>query len=130
MNNHQGKQERISHYLCIGCPLGCRLEVEEDEAHNVVEVRGFSCKRGDAFARQEHHDPRRMVSSTVAIDNAYLPRLPVHTRDPIAKASVLALCQRLREVQVKAPVRRGQVVLSNALDLGIDVLASRTLLER
>ena len=126
--NKARHEDRISHYLCIGCPLGCRLEVEEDDAHNIVEVRGFSCKKGDRFARQEHHDPRRMVSSTVVIRNAHLARLPVHTREAIPKGRVLDLCQRLRTVQLNAPVHRGEVVLANALDLGVDVVASRTLL--
>ena len=40
-------EEHIVHYLCIGCPLGCHLEVEEDEDDNIVEVRGWACKRGE-----------------------------------------------------------------------------------
>ena len=58
----------VTHYLCIGCPLGCRLEVEEDLDGSVVEVRGHSCRKGKTFAEREHHDPRRMVTTTVAVE--------------------------------------------------------------
>ena len=53
MTRAEPDDARITHYLCIGCPLGCRLEVEEGLEGAIVEVRGFSCKRGERFARQE-----------------------------------------------------------------------------
>ncbi|MCB9373818.1 MAG: DUF1667 domain-containing protein [Microthrixaceae bacterium] len=114
-------------YLCIGCPLGCRLEVEESAEHEIVEVRGFSCRRGERFARQEHTDPRRTVTTTVAVTGARIPRLPVRTAAPLPKGLVRALCDRLASVRVAAPVRRGEVVLADALGSGIDVVASRDL---
>ena len=54
--------ESTYHYLCIGCPLGCRLELDESQGE-IVEVRGKSCKKGEEFARQAHHDPRRLVTT-------------------------------------------------------------------
>ncbi len=116
----------IHHYLCIGCPLGCRLEVEAED-DEIVEVRGFSCKRGVRFAEQEFHDPRRDVSTTVAIDGARWARLPVKTAAPVPKAQVQALCERLHEVRLEAPVRMGDVVLADALGTGVDVVATRDL---
>ena len=113
-----------SQYLCIGCPLGCRLEVEED-ASGLVEVRGNSCKRGLDFARQEHTDPRRMVATTVRVEGGRWARLPVRTREAVPKALVLPLCRALHAVTVAAPLAMGTVVLADALDSGIDVVASR-----
>lgn len=116
----------VTHYLCVGCPLGCRLEVEEREGE-IVEVRGFSCKRGKEFAVQEHTDPRRSVTTTVRVEGGAWPRLPVKTRSPVPKADVASLCRALHDVTLDAPVRMGQVVLSNAAGTGIDVVASRDL---
>jgi len=113
-----------SEYLCIGCPLGCRLEVEED-ASGQVEVRGNSCKRGLEFARQEHADPRRMVATTVRVEGGRWARLPVRTREAVPKAQVLPLCRALHAITVEAPLAMGTVVLSNALGTGVDVVASR-----
>ncbi len=115
-----------SEVLCIGCPLGCRLEVEQD-ASGQVEVRGNSCKRGLEFGRQEHTDPRRMVATTVRVEGGAWARLPVRTRDAVPKAQVLPLCRALHALTLTAPVTRGTVVLKDALGTGIDVIASRDL---
>ncbi len=114
-------------YLCIGCPLGCRLEVDEDSGHQIVEIRGFACKRGKAYAEQEHVDPRRMVTTTVALLGGAWPRLPVKSSQPVPKAQVLAVCQQLRQIKVQAPVKVGDVVLANVLGSGIDIVATRAL---
>jgi CxxC motif-containing protein len=114
------------HYLCIGCPLGCRLEVEE-EAGAVVEVRGFACKRGQEFALQEHTDPRRVVTTTVRVTGGVWPRLPVKTAKAIPKAKVLPLCRALHALTLEAPVKLGQVVMADALGTGVDVVATRDL---
>jgi CxxC motif-containing protein len=114
-------------YLCIGCPLGCRLEVEEDEGHQIVEIRGFSCKRGKEYAAQEHISPQRMVTTTVGVMGGSSTRLPVKTRTPVAKALTLAVCQALRTVRVAAPVALGDVIVPNVLGTGVDVVATRTI---
>lgn len=116
---------RVTGYLCIGCPLGCRLEVEEDVHGEIVEVRGFSCRKGRDFATAEHTDPTRMVTTTVAIEGGRWPRLPVRTTDPVPKDVVEALCTSLRTVIVRAPVRLGDVVVHDVLGTGVDVVASR-----
>lgn len=111
-------------YLCTGCPLGCRLEVDEVEG-DIVEIRGFECAKGKRYARQEHTDPRRPLSSTVAITGGVLARLPVRTAEAIPREVVQPAAQALRDVRVAAPVRRGDVVLADVLGTGIDVVASR-----
>jgi len=118
-------------YLCIGCPLGCRLEVDEDlEEHAIVEVRGFSCRRGKEYAIQEHTAPQRMVTTTVAIDNARWPRLPVRTSKPVPKEKVLDICRTLRTVRVCAPVASGDIIVRNILNTGADVIATRDMAQR
>lgn len=111
-------------YLCIGCPLGCRLEVDAI-AGDIIEIRGFECAKGKRYARQEHADPRRPLSTTVAISDGALPRLPVRTTEAVPKSMVQRVAIALRDVHVRAPVRRGDVVATNVLGTGIDVIATR-----
>jgi CxxC motif-containing protein len=120
---------RVTGYLCIGCPLGCRLEVEEGDHGEIVEVRGFSCRKGRDFAVAEHTHPTRMVTTTVAVQGGRWARLPVRTVDPVPKDQVAALCTALRTVTVRAPVRLGDVIVADALGTGVDVVASRDLPE-
>jgi CxxC motif-containing protein len=121
--------EELSHYLCIGCPLGCRLEVVE-VAGEIVEVRGQGCKKGDRFARQEHIDPRRVLTTTVAVRGGVHQRVPVRSAGDIPKSMVRELAALLHQLSLDAPVTIGQVVLTDALGTGVDVVASRDLARR
>lgn len=111
-------------YLCTGCPLGCRLEVDAVD-DDVIEVRGFSCKRGERYGEQEHVDPRRPVSTTVWIDAAPIRRVPVRTAAEVPRDLVREVVARLRGVQVAAPVRRGDVVVRDVCGTGVDVVVTR-----
>lgn len=118
-------------YLCIGCPLGCRLEVdEESETHAIVEVRGFSCRRGKEYAIQEHTAPQRTVTTTVAIDHARWARLPVRSDRPAPKEMVLTICHALRHVRVTAPVKIGDVIAANVAGSGVNMIATRDMPSR
>lgn len=114
-------------YLCIGCPLGCRLEVDESPEGDILEVRGFACRKGKEYAVQEHTDPRRLVTTTVAVDGARWPRLPVRTVEAVPKDRVRDVCRALDEVRVVAPVRIGDVIVADVLGTGTDVVATRDL---
>ena len=114
-------------YLCIGCPLGCRLEVDESPGGDIVEIRGFACRKGKEYAVQEHTDPRRLVTTTVAAEGGRWPRLPVRTIDAVPKDLVRAVCQSLARVEVRAPVQIGDVIVADVLGTGTDVVASRDL---
>lgn len=114
-------------YLCIGCPLGCRLEVDEDSHGDIIEIRGSSCRRGDRYAAQEHTDPRRGVTTTVAIDGAQWPRLPVKTVGEIPKNQVRDASAALRSIRVAAPIEIGDVIVRDLLGTGCDVVATRTM---
>ena len=109
--------------LCITCPKGCTLEVSL-EGKTVVEVKP-GCKRGHEYAQREVTDPRRMVATTVKVKGGFHPLLPVYTSAPFPKGRIFELQRYLRTVEVQAPVRMGTVVVENALDSGVDIIASR-----
>ncbi|MDH3706267.1 MAG: DUF1667 domain-containing protein [Acidimicrobiia bacterium] len=117
--------DRVTAYLCIGCPLGCRLEVEEDAEGHIVEVRGSRCRRGDRYAAQEHTDPRRVVTTTVAIAGSRWPRLPVRTLGDVPKDLVRRAVRDLGQVRLTAPIRMGDVVVDDLLGTGVAVAATR-----
>ncbi len=113
-------------YLCTGCPLGCRLEVDAVD-DDVLEVRGFACRRGERYGRQEHVDPRRPVATTVWIEGAVDRRAPVRTAEPVPRDLVRDVVASLRGVRLEAPVRRGDLVVADVCDTGIDVIVTRDL---
>lgn len=127
MGSMSDKTVTTATYLCIGCPLGCRLEVDEDTAGAIVEIRGFSCKRGKEYAAQEHTAPQRLVTTTVRVLGGLYPRLPVKTNAPVPKGLVMEVCRALRQVTVEAPVQMGDVIVADIVQTGTDVVATRDL---
>jgi len=116
--------EEQKNMICITCPKGCTLEVTQD-GKTLVKVTG-GCKRGHEYVEREMTDPRRMIASTVRISNALHPLMPVYTSAPFPKPRIPELLAELRSIEVKAPVRVGQVLVKNILGTGIDILASRS----
>lgn len=111
--------------ICIGCPMGCPLEVEK-EGGAVVSVRGNSCPRGDAYARKEVTHPTRVVTSTVRVRGGTLPMVSCKTRSDVPKDKIFAVVRALKAVEVTAPVTIGQVILPDAAGTGVDVIATKS----
>lgn len=107
---------------CICCPMGCALSVEL-EGSNVLSVSGNTCKRGDAYARDEVVRPVRMVTSIVKVKNGNLKMLPVKTKEPIDKSRISECLEALKTVEVQAPIRIGDVIVENAA--GVNIVAAR-----
>jgi CxxC motif-containing protein len=110
--------------ICITCPMGCTLEVTHD-GKTVYEVTGNGCKKGIAYAEAEMSDPRRMITSTVKVRGGPHPLVAVYTAAPVPKPLIFDLLAALRQVELQAPVKMGQIVLENALGTGVNVVASR-----
>jgi len=116
---------RIFQYLCIGCPLGCRLDVEASDTGDVIDVDGWACKNGRAYGRQEHTDPRRNVATSIRVKGARWARVPVKTSASIPKHMVREVVRAAQGVEVEAPIRSGTVVLADVLGTGVDIVATR-----
>jgi CxxC motif-containing protein len=70
----------MTELICIVCPRGCHLNV--DEAHGYA-VSGEGCKRGIEYGKAELRNPVRVLSSTVPIIGAMYRSCPVKTSAPI-----------------------------------------------
>lgn len=110
--------------VCIVCPRGCRLQVDEEKGY---AVSGNNCPRGEQYGKNELLAPARVVTSTVRITGARLPRCPVKTAGTVPKGKMFEVMAALEHVVLTAPVCRGQIVLSNVCGTGVDVVATRGL---
>ncbi len=102
--------------ICISCPVGCRLTAEGDA------ITGNKCPRGIVYAKAELTDPRRVVTATVSGNSEQMPRIPVRTTEALPKRMIAPLLGRLYKLNVKVPVKNGEVLLTNVENTGIDVI--------
>ncbi|MBN1487451.1 MAG: DUF1667 domain-containing protein [Anaerolineae bacterium] len=112
--------------ICITCPMGCTLQVTH-EGETVLNVEGNACKRGEEYVKRELTDPRRMVATTVKVKGGTHPLLPVYTESAVSKPRIFELLQKVREVELQAPVTMGDVILEDPLGDGINIVASRSM---
>ena len=112
----------MKNLICIVCPKGCHLQVDED---NGYAVTGNSCPRGAEYGKTELLHPTRVLTSTVRVDGGLHRRLPVKTTAPIPKELLFQAMEALNGVTLTAPVTVGQVVIANLLGTGVDMVATR-----
>lgn len=113
---------------CIGCPLGCAIQVKMENGE-ITEVTGNTCKRGDDYARKEVTHPTRIVTSTVRVMNGNPAMVSVKTEHDIPKEKIMDIMYCINEVQVKAPVHIGDVILENAAGTGVNIVATKDVAE-
>jgi CxxC motif-containing protein len=109
---------------CIGCPLGCNLEVEIDNG-KVVKVSGNSCNIGHEYGIKECTNPTRIVTTTVFVENGQDPVVSVKTENDIPKDKIFDCIKALKDIKINAPINIGDVIVSNVLNTGVNIVATK-----
>lgn len=110
--------------ICIVCPIGCRMEVDIERDYKVT---GNQCERGPIYAREELTAPKRVVTSTIRITGGIYNRIPVKTRGAIPKELIFKCMEEINKLEVRSPVKMGDVVLENVLGTGVDIVTTRNM---
>ena len=108
--------------ICITCPRGCHLVVDDE-----LNVSGNFCPRGAIYAKTELTHPVRMVTSSVAVISEIESRLPVKTKEPIPKELIFKIMEEINKVEVKAPIKIGDVIIKNVLNTNVDIVATKNI---
>ena len=108
--------------ICINCPLGCRLSVDDSNISD-VKVTGNTCPRGVKYAVSEVTAPKRMVTSSVPVTGSGVCRVSVKTTNPIPKEKIFDVLKLIKSVQATAPVAIGDVLYHNICD-DVDLVAT------
>jgi len=108
--------------ICIVCPKGCHLKVDEEQGYTVT---GNACPRGAEYGRAELTHPTRVLTSTVRCVGGRHPRCPVKTDAPIPKELLFDAMKALEGVEVTAPVQVGEVVLADLCGTGVNVVITK-----
>ena len=119
-----GSDRMLKEMICIVCPMGCHLTIHINDD---IEVSGNTCPRGKQYAIDELTQPTRMLTTTVVIENAIYHQLPVISSSPIPLDKIKETMLLLKHVKVKAPIQEKDIILENIFDLGIDIIASRSM---
>ena len=117
----------IKNLTCIGCPLGCSIQVTLSDGE-VVSVTGNTCKRGDTYARKEVTHPTRIVTSTVCVRGGCIPMVSVKTQHDIPKEKIMDIMHSINTLTIDAPVHIGDVLLTDIAGTGVNLVATKEVL--
>lgn len=110
--------------ICINCPMGCHLVVDDSD-HGNIKVSGNTCPRGITYAVNEVTAPKRMVTGSVHVDGGVIPMVSVKTREAIPKQLIFDSLELLKKVHMPAPVHIGDVVVKDICGCGVDFIATK-----
>ena len=114
----------MTELICITCPKGCHLKVDEE---NDYAVTGNSCPRGAEYGKNELKNPKRVITSTVRTNSDEHPRCPVKTAGAVAKGKMFDVMTLLDDITLTTPIKVGDVVIENVLNTGINIVACKNI---
>ena len=109
---------------CIRCPIGCQILVRSEGEE--LSVTGNMCPRGREYSIKETTHPTRTVTSSVTVDGGELPVVSVKTREDIPKDMIFQVMDEIHQMRISAPVRRGDVIISDAAGTGVNIIATKS----
>lgn len=106
-------------YICIVCPKGCHIVVDGDN------ISGYTCLRGLNYVKQESIDPRRILTTTVKVNDKNIRVCPVKSSDTLPKDKLFASMEEINKISVDLPIKLHQVVIKNILNTGVDIITTK-----
>lgn len=116
--------KEVKELTCIGCPMGCALEVEVD-GDNVISVAGSLCKKGVDYAKKEVVNPTRTVTSILPVINGETNMVSIKTKNAIPKSKISECMFALKGIKVTAPIHIGDVIVENICGTNVCIIATR-----
>ena len=110
---------------CIICPIGCKILVRIDGARFEL-VNGYKCRKGGEYVKNEALDPRRSLTTSVLVVNGEWPLVSVKSTRPVPKDKVFFVLKEIKKKTVNAPVNPGQIIIKNVVNIGIDIVATKS----
>ena len=110
--------------ICINCPNGCHLTATPTS--NGFTVIGNLCPLGKSYAQKELTNPTRIITCLIKVSNCDQP-LSVKTTEGVPKEMVFQCIKAIKSTKLNAPIKIGQIVLSDLLGTGIDVIATKSI---
>lgn len=111
---------------CIGCPLGCAVTITMEQGE-ITSVTGYTCSRGEKYARQEVTHPTRIVTSIVKVNEGDIQMVSVKTESDIPKNKIFDCMEAIREIVVTAPVKIGDIIVPDVCGTGVNVIATKNI---
>jgi len=114
------------HFVCVVCPIGCEIDIVHDGS-KIISMEGNKCEKSEEFVRQELIEPMRILTTTVRIQGSKWPVIPVRTDKTVPKRLFPRIMRQMRRINLQAPVNILDVVVTDVLHTGANIITTRTM---
>jgi CxxC motif-containing protein len=114
------------HFVCVVCPIGCEIDVVHDGS-KIISMEGNRCEKSVEFVSQELIEPMRILTTTVRIQGSRWRVIPVRSDKAVPKRLFPRVMKQLRRITLQAPVNMLDVVVTDILHTGANVITTRTM---
>ena len=111
-------------FICIICPIGCQISVEY-EGKKIIDIKGAQCSKGEDYAKNEICNPLRVFTGSIKVTKGDFKQVSVKSSSPIPKKYLKKIGKITHSLELKAPVKIGQIITFNLLNKKIDLVATR-----
>ncbi len=108
--------------ICIMCPMGCPLHIEE--VNGEVVVTGNTCKRGQIYGVEEFTHPKRAITTLVKTEDGGV--VSVKTSNTVPKERIFDVVAEIGKLRAGKDAQIGDVLAKDVLGLGVDVIITGT----
>ncbi|MBM3156824.1 MAG: DUF1667 domain-containing protein [Chloroflexi bacterium] len=113
-------------FVCVTCPIGCEIDVIHDDG-KIISMEGNKCKKSGEFVLQELIEPMRVLTTTVRIQGAKWPVIPVRTDRSVPRRLFPRIMRQIKNTDLQAPVNMLDVVVKDIAGTGAHLIATRTM---
>ncbi len=134
------ENKKIQHLTGRIVSMGCQLEATVLDSFSdsalpgttapSITVTGNSCKRGEQYAFTELTNPMRTLTCTVAVTGGTRPLVSARTKGEIPKSLLLCAMQYVKRLEIKAPVKPGDIIVEDFLQTGASLIACEEIAKR
>lgn len=111
----------IREFLCSECDKKCIVSV--DNIDGEIEITGNECEAGRILAEKRLKEKKEILTTLVRIKGGYKNVIPVKSSEPIEIGLHRECSKALSRLNVGAPAMIGDIVCSNILNTGVDIIA-------
>ena len=116
-------KELENQVVCNKCEEYCVIDIKtEDE---VVEIIGNKCNEGIEFSEDYLKNSMDVLTTLVRIKGGQVKVVSVKSDKPIEKKLFLKCSRALSRINAGAPIKIGDVVCKNILNLGVDIICTK-----
>lgn len=114
--------------VCNKCKEYCVIDINNE--YEKIEFLGNKCLQGIEFAQNDLESPKNVLTTLVRIKGADINVVSVKSDKPIDKRLFIKCSRALSRINVGAPIKIGDIVCKNLLNLGVDIICTKNVSKR